>query len=113
MKTGSSLIGLLLVMLIGALIYLQMGPMVPQVATPGNPALGGGSPVDQAWAATCLANKAGIQTAVQMYNISHPPMKDLDMNSLGGGVRLPDPKSGCPCKYSLSANGNVVCSFHK
>lgn len=106
------MIGLLLAIMIGAFIYMQMGPMATQTAVPGNVGIGKGTPVDQAWAATCMANKAAIQAALQMYNMSHSPMKELDLNALGGGIRQPDAK-GCPCKYSLDNNGNIVCLFHK
>ncbi len=66
--------------------------------------------IDRGWEARCLATKATISQALQVYAIQNEPMKTLDLNRLiPGGISSPQ---GCPCSYTLDLSGNVVCRTH-
>lgn len=113
-KNGSALILLLLGILLAGYLYLDYGSSLGIFPVPSGPQTASQTvhPIQKSWDAVCQVNKAAVVQAIQMYNISHPPMKVLDMNALATVLRLPDPPHGCPCKYSLDERGNVVCSIH-
>lgn len=117
MKRGNSLIFLLLGLVVIGILYTQNPSLMPSVAPGAIPGVVSPAGIPEALGmakeATCKANKANIQQAIQMYNMRNPPMKTLDVNALAAYAQMPSASPGGICQYSLDEGGNVICSTHK
>lgn len=104
-QRGYGLIAVLIALLIMGLMYARNLQIV-------NPQGEGPNPIEKSWDAVCKVNKAAIQTAIPMYNMTHEPMKELDIQKLSSQISIPPPPKGCPCSYTLNVNGVVSCKAH-
>ena len=106
---GSALILLLLGILVAAGLYISSGNALNLGRQPGNSAV---NPIDRTREVACKTTVTSIQTALQMYNMNHEPMKTLDVNQLRGLVNIPAGVGSGSCRYRFDKQGQVECEIH-
>jgi len=117
--TGSAFLVLLLGMLILGMLSVTagrsfLGPRAPGAgAGPGSTPGPADNPLGYSLETVCRTNRLAIQQALQMYNLSHAPMKTLDMAKLRSVLNLPPMPGGMTCSYRLDERGDVVCDRHR
>ncbi len=102
--------GSAIIMLILGVLVIAIGSLMATRSLVPTGGQEGPTPVQRSWDAVCATNKALITQQLQLYSMTNPPMKELDLKRLfSGSFNLP---AGCPCSYSIDPAGNVVCATH-
>lgn len=105
---GSALILLLLGVMVVAGLYLASGNALNLGRKPGSVV----HPVDRTREVACKTAIMSIQTALQMYNMNHEPMKTLDVQQLRGIISINIGVGSGSCRYRFDKQGQVECEIH-